>query len=273
MFSKVDVGVSPFFNYSKAYHPPKGSVQHFFIVRFIIIPKASPLLHFCWEIFGGNKQADPTFAENSPTDWPKVLCFGSSSKPTAFSASSRTFDVDRGAFGGIPSWECWRNGFLSCFYLRKTGVKVRMFGVVFSTYIQISTDYNFHSSNQHFAIYSHKLNSMWMIFLWGKFHMKQFNSLLLFCWTSTLPECWDRFLQRMQVSKEFGNFAHNAGGHKFCKRVEWVLLWCCVDVSCVFLVKTDLIRFVCFCLRVLCLWVGLFCFFWVVYDCVYFGST
>ena len=57
------------FLYSKAYHPPKGSVQHFFIVRLIIIPKGSPLPHFCWEKQRWQfQQADQTFG--GTTDWP-----------------------------------------------------------------------------------------------------------------------------------------------------------------------------------------------------------
>lgn len=270
MFSKVGLRVSPFFNYSKAYHPPKGSVQHFFIVRFIIIPKASPLPHLFGKFSVATNHPTKLSGENWPTDWPKVLCFGGSSKPTAFSTSSRTFDVDRGAFGGIPS-----DGnvdvflFFLVFLFEKNRVKVRMFGVVFSRYTQIDTDYNFHSRNQHFTIYCHIFNFMWMIFLWGKFTMNKITSLLLFCGTLTLrvesvfsKEC------RSQRSLEILLTMQGATSWAKVWSVALVLRWCILclflgenrfDQICLFLVKCS--AFVgWFVLFLSCIWL---CAFWV----------
>ena len=211
---------------------------------------------FVWEIFGGNvfKPTKPTRGAPQLTDrlvaWPKVLCFGGSSESTAFSTSSRTFDVDRGAWkeGWNFRWECWRCFwvFSRVFFWEKLGVKVGMFGVVFSRYIQIDTDYNFHSRNQHVAIYSHKLNFMWMIFLWGKFTMEKTTPFCCFVERQPSPRVESDFSKECRSQRSLEILLTMQGATSWAKgwSVALVLRWW---ILCFFLWKqiwSDLLVFV-----------------------------
>ena len=132
---------------------------------------------------------------------------------------------------GFPL-ECWPVGFFRGFWCfvrdpEKQGWSEECLVCLVDV---LYTDHNFHSRNQHVTIYSYKLNFMWMIFLWGKFTMKVFTSLL--------------FLLNVDPPRRLSPFWRNAGLKgvwKFCsqcrvpqvvQKVEcWFLFKCSVFVG------------------------------------------